>query len=123
MTRGSAVPLTAAFFLSLLPTVDGLGQGRRAQPVDPVGLQRLEAQAGGPENVSIHSGTGTPRFIRLRSGQTSLQRRATVQAQDHHQRTMAFLTDYAGLFGVTDPRSRSGSWAIAGESATSGSRS
>ena len=109
MTRRPTVFIATAFLTSVLCLpCDALAQERRAQALDPAGLERLEAQAGGAENVSLHPGTGAPRFIRLNAGlQTSVARRAPAPAaagQDTHQRAMTFLTEYAGLFGLSNPQ-------------------
>jgi hypothetical protein len=107
MTRRPALFQGAALLsLLLCTTFDARAQERRAQAVDPAGLQRLEARAGGTENVSVHPGTGTPRFVRLRTGlQTAVARRGEAAGgQNHHQRAIAFLTDYAALYGVPDPQ-------------------
>ena len=109
MTRRPTVFVATAFLTSVLGLPHGaLAQERSAQALDPAALERLQAQAGGAENVRLHPGTGAPRFIRLKAGlQTSVARSAPAPAaagQDTHQRAMAFLTEYAGLYGISDPQ-------------------
>jgi Zn-dependent metalloprotease len=107
MTQRSALYQRAAILLLVLGTTfDARAQERQAQTIDPAGLQRLEAQAGGAEQVSLHPGTGTPRFVRLRPGlQTAVApRAAAADVQLYHQRALSFLTDYAGVYGVSNPQ-------------------
>ncbi len=103
--RSTLLAVTLPFVL-LNPAL-AAAQAQERRSVDPVGLQRLEAVAGGADNVSLNRATGTPRFVRLaratRSGVT--RQAAGTSDAEKHNRSMAFFRQHASVFGLGDPYS------------------
>jgi len=68
----------------------------RARPLDPVGIQRLEAESGGTAEVSLDRATGAVRFLRVPAGGISLA------GATPRERAAEFLERHGRIFGVAD---------------------
>ena len=97
----AAVAILAALIFSIPPDAHAQTSGRNA--LDAQSLRQLEVEAGGAENVSLHPATSVPRFVRLGGLPLSLSRLAASTPQSKHERSLAFLREYAALFGIGDP--------------------
>ncbi len=97
--------LVPAIFLSLAlgAQAQGAGNGKR-DGIDPAGVARLVADSGGNAQVSVHGATGAARFVRAAPGRKlGLQRSAAPALTDDAKkgRSAEFLSEYAGIFGIT----------------------
>jgi Zn-dependent metalloprotease len=95
---GVAAAVCASFIAAPL---DAQTRERR-EAADPAGLQRLEAEAGSSDDVSVHPSTGTPRFVRLKKGFTaSLSRRAAARGKEEQDaRSQSFFSEHAAAYGL-----------------------
>jgi Zn-dependent metalloprotease len=79
----------------------GSAQPKRGAPsFDPAAVERLQTETAAA--VSMHPGTGTARFVRFPEGMAlqAAQARTAASAQDQHERSMALLREYRGVFGL-----------------------
>ncbi|MEA2463285.1 MAG: hypothetical protein QOJ98_1032, partial [Acidobacteriota bacterium] len=100
MLRTSIGLTVAVCVLSVAVRVDAQSRERR-EAADPAGLQRLEAETGSSENVSVHPSTGTPRFVRLKKGLAASVARRAARTEEQDDRSRAFFGDHAAAYGLT----------------------
>jgi Zn-dependent metalloprotease len=73
-------------------------------------IARLSAQSGGNSQVAIHAATGAARFVKVSpGGKLRAQARAAASTDAaKHNESVQFLTEYSGLFGITNAASEFG---------------
>jgi hypothetical protein len=89
--------LTGLLLLGSAPT-----WAAHAAPRISAETRKLEARTGGAASVSTHRATGVASFVRVAPGS-----RATLSplaGAPPEAQALAFFTEYAGLFGMVDPR-------------------
>jgi Zn-dependent metalloprotease len=101
--RRPSYPCLAVFVVAavcMADSADAQNRGRRA--LDPQALERLVAEAGSEDQVSVNPATGATRFVRLKSHlRRGLGRRAAAPTvQEKHAQSMSFFRDYATTYGV-----------------------
>jgi Zn-dependent metalloprotease len=90
--------------------------------IDPAAVARLVADSGGTAQVSIHGATGAARFVRVERGGTMGARVFGRSLSDDAKknRTVQFLNQYRGVFGLTSVTTELGEARVArdGQGAT-----
>ena len=98
--------LSLLFTLVLFTTyVVAQNHGGKA-PIDPAGLQRLQADTGGAVKVSINRATGAARFVRLPAEKAGDLTPSTARSATAQQKSMAFFRQYGSIFGIPRPDSQ-----------------
>ena len=75
-----------------------------AQPVDPEGILRLEQATAGKARVTISGATGAASFVSLPVDENGALLSQGGGGATVEEKTMAFFSEYGGIFGVSDPQ-------------------
>jgi bacillolysin len=100
-----------SLYLSLMAGLTGLAllaqtpaQAQGALSRQSEAIARLAAETGNRSQVSIHSATGAARFVRVTAGGKLGSQRGAVAVGDGAKMAASaqFVTEYAGLFGISN---------------------